>query len=285
MPTEEQQENNMENPISEIIKNVTKAVEIFADNLKKYDFSKVANNFIAPFYELSLEIEEAKKNPESLINYLEYVKKLSDYFWAMPYQIDGKSLKYIFENVNSEQEFDTYMQEYFTDEKIDSIFQDIQSKISENHQVILEQIIAAFKNNYYALINNSLISIIDNELSFYIENKRETTRKNIFTPIIKDLKDVPIKECNWINIIFLEMLENNIKIIFDFIHFDNISITTKKTIRRHTTQHGVMYSNEKIDSLMLINTLYNILYTKDYLLDYENKLEYSRKEKKFIYKK
>lgn len=277
MPNEANEENS-------IIKNIINAIETFADKLNKIDFSKVVDNFIVPFYELSLDLEEAKENPESLINYFEYMEKLSEYYWAMPYKIDGKTLKDIFENVSTEEEFDIYMQEYYTEEKIEDIFTYIENKISDKHKVILEQIIGGFKNNYYALVNNALISIIDNELSFYIENKTITTRKNIFKPILDELKDTPIEECNWGNILVLEMLENNIETIFEFIKFDNISISTQKTVRRHTTQHGVMYSNERIDSLMLINTLYNILYTKDFLLEYENKLEYSGRDKKFILK-
>lgn len=274
----------MPNEENSIIKNIINAIETFADKLNKIDFSKVVDNFIVPFYELSLDLEEAKENPESLINYFEYMEKLSEYYWAMPYKIDGKTLKDIFENVSTEEEFDIYMQEYYTEEKIEAIFTYIENKISDKHKVILEQIIGGFKNNYYALVNNALISIIDNELSFYIENKTITTRKNIFKPILDELKDTPIEECNWGNILVLEMLENNIETIFEFIKFDNIFISTQKTVRRHTTQHGVMYSNERIDSLMLINTLYNILYTKDFLLEYENKLEYSGRDKKFILK-
>lgn len=279
METEDSEKSEYLEAINKIIKNTTKIAETLVGILRQFDYSKIINNFIYPFYELSLEIEEAKKNPESLINYLEYVNKLSNYYWAMPYNIKGENLKEIFEQINSEQEFDVYMNEYFTDDKIENIFEDIQNKISENHKVVFEQIIGAFKLEYYALVNNAIISIIDDELSFYIQNKRETTRKGLFEPILEKLKRTPIEECNWINIIFLEILDNNIKTIFQKIVFDNIEITTKKQIRRHTTQHGKLYSNERIDTLMLINTLYNILNTKEYLLEYESKLKYNGKEK------
>lgn len=283
METEDSEKSEYLEAINKIIKNTTKIAETLVGILRQFDYSKIINNFIYPFYELSLEIEEAKKNPESLINYLEYVNKLSNYYWAMPYNIKGENLKEIFEQINSEQEFDVYMNEYFTDDKIENIFEDIQNKISENHKVVFEQIIGAFKLEYYALVNNAIISIIDDELSFYIQNKRETTRKGLFEPILEKLKRTPIEECNWINIIFLEILDNNIKTIFQKIVFDNIEITTKKQIRRHTTQHGKLYSNERIDTLMLINTLYNILNTKEYLLEYESKLKYNGKEKKFVF--
>lgn len=283
METEYSEKSEYLEAISKMIKNTTKIAEKLAGILRQFDYTKIINNFIFPFYELSLEIEEAKKNPESLINYLEYVNKLSNYYWAMPYKIKGENLKEIFEQINSEQEFDVYMSEYFSDDKIENIFADIQNKISENHRVVFEQIIEAFKLEYYALINNAIISIIDDELSFYIKDKRVTTRNGLFEPILERLKRIPIGECNWINIIFLEILDNNIKTIFQKIKFDNIEITTKKQIRRHTTQHGKLYSNERIDTLMLINTLYNILNTKEYLLEYEVKLKYSRKEEKFIF--
>lgn len=265
-----------------MIGNISSAIESFMNDLRKIDFSKLINNFIIPLEGFAEEVEKAKNNPDSLISYLEYVKNLSSYFWSMPYKIDGKSLKNIFENVNSEKAFDSYMLEYFTDDKINELFKDIKNKISTKHKDLFDQIVKAFDNGYYALINISLIAIIDDELSFYLKDKKTTTRKNIFEPILKKLKRVPIQECNYMNVIILEMLDNNIDIIFENVYFDNISISTQKITRRHSTQHGVIYSNEKIDSLMLVNTLYNILYTRDYLSIYENKLSYSRKEEKFI---
>ena len=279
MPKKKNTQNNV--MINEIVRNISSAMELFMTNLRKIDFSKLVNNFIIPLESFAEELEKAKNNPESLINYLEYVKKISYYFWAMPYKIDGKSLKNIFDNVNSEKEFDSYMLEYFTDEKIKGLFNDIRNKVSQKHKDLFEQITKSFENGYYALINIALIAIIDDELSFYLKDKKTTTRKNIFKQILKKLKRVPIQECNYMNIIILEMLDNNINIIFENIYFDNISITTEKITRRHPTQHGVIYSKEKKDSIMLINTLYNILYTRDYLLMYENKLSYSRKEEKF----
>ena len=74
------------------------------------------------------------------------------------------------------------------------------------------------------------------------------------------------------------MLNNNINLLFDNVNFNNITISNNKAIRRHTTQHGKKYSNKKIVSIMLLNTLYNLLYIKEDLKIYKGRLKI-KKEK------
>ena len=74
------------------------------------------------------------------------------------------------------------------------------------------------------------------------------------------------------------MLNNNINLLFDNVDFNNIKISNNKAIRRHTTQHGKKYSNKKIVSIMLLNTLYNLLYIKEDLKVYKQRLKV-KKEK------
>ena len=70
------------------------------------------------------------------------------------------------------------------------------------------------------------------------------------------------------------MISSNINLLYK--HFINKgSIHTHKKARRHTFAHGKLYSNDKIDALMLLNTLYYILLVQQELKEYESTLKYS----------
>lgn len=259
--------------MSYILNSTNQIVNTARQVFQQFDFQKIFDSILPPMRELSKQIRNEKDNSDSLLNYLSYIKKLADYYWVIPYNMDTSILKDIFDNVKSEVEFDNYMEKYFNENNINCIFTDIELKIQDKHKEMLDQVKNSFMQGYYALINNAIISIIDDEISFYTKNKQDTLRKDIFIPIINDLRKAKVEDCNWINIVYLRMLNNNINTLFDKINFNNIKINTNKSIRRHCSQHGKKYSNNKIDSLMLINTLYHLLYIKDNLKAYENKLK------------
>ncbi len=275
--------------INKICEPVRQAVQYASEYMKKigeqvrkvfeqYDFSKMYQNLLIPMQQFAQEIEKIKNDPDSLLNYMSYVKNLSNYFLAMPYSIDTSELKSIFENVKTEKEFDDYMKKYFTNQKLQQLFNDIKLKISRKHITIFKQIEQAFYNKQYSLINNAIISIIDDELSYYNYNKKETKRKDILYPIIEEYQKKDVSQCDWLDLFYLEMLNNNINLLFDNVDFNNIKISNNKAIRRHTTQHGKKYSNKKIVSIMLLNTLYNLLYIKEDLEVYKQRLKV-KKEK------
>lgn len=279
-------------PAKQAIQNISNSTKIFGEEIKKvfdkFDFSKIYDNILAPMKQLALKMEEAQKDPDSLINYMSYVENLSKYFWAMPYNIDTPELKIIFENVSSEKEFDNFMGKHFNKERLQNLFDDIKLKINKKHIIVFRQIEQAFYNKQYSLINNAIISIIDDELSYYTANKEETKRKDIFMPIIEEMSDTDVTKCNWLDLFYLEMLNNNLNILFDNVKFSKIVINNNKCIRRHTTQHGKKYSNQRIVSIMLLNTLYNLLYIKEDLKKYHNKLKIKKEKngsKQYILKK
>lgn len=274
--------NKICEPARQVVQYASEYMKKIGEQVKKvfeqYDFSKIYQNLLIPMQQFAQKIEELKNDPDSLLNYMSYVKNLSNYFWAMPYGIDTTELKSIFENVKSEKEFDDYMKKYFTNQKLQQLFNDIKIKISRKHITIFKQIEQAFYNRQYSLINNAIISIIDDELSYYNYNKKETKRKDILHPIIEEYEKEDISKCNWLNLFYLEILNNNINLLFDNVDFNNISINNNKAIRRHATQHGKKYSNKKIVSIMLLNTLYNLLYIKEEMKVYRKRLKV-KKEK------
>lgn len=275
VPTKEQ--------MDAIFYNTSKITNMIKELMKQFDFKAIFDSILPPLRKLSIDIQNAKGDSDSLLNYLEYTKKLAQYYWVIPYNINTANLKEIFESVNSENEFDSYMEDYFDTNLIESLFGDLTENIKEEHKELLKQIHNAFLEDSYALINNAIISIIDDELSYYIKDKRNTLRKNMFIPIIKDLSRANVTECNWINVLYLKMLNNNINTLFSSVNFNNIKIDTNKSVRRHCTQHGKKYSNKRIDSLMLLNTLYHLLLIKNDMQEYENKLQYIKRNKTCYY--
>ncbi|MCX8075234.1 MAG: hypothetical protein N2749_06605 [Clostridia bacterium] len=92
----------------------------------------------------------------------------------------------------------------------------------------------------------------------------------MFKPIINNLK------LEHELVFILIMLNNNINLLYEKIEFnEKIKINTSKKVRRNPNQHGQLYTNRKMDCIMLLNTLY-------YLTTIQNKL---RKYKSSIYKK
>ena len=266
VPTKEQ--------MDAIFSSTSKLTNMIKELMKQIDFKAIFDSILPPLRKLSIDIQNAKGNSDSLLNYLDYTKKLAQYYWVIPYNINTTNLKEIFENINSEKEFDIYMEDYFNDTLIDNLFIDIEKNIKKEHIELFRQINTAFLAESYALINNAIISIIDDELSYYIKDKQNTSRKDLFIPIIKDLSRVKISECNWINVLYLKMLNNNINTLFSKVNFNDIKINTNKSVRRHCTQHGKKYSNKRIDSLMLLNTLYHLLLIKSDMKEYEGALKY-----------
>lgn len=243
------------------------------------------NNKINPYFkELSEKIETAKKDLHSFLSWLNYYKKLSEYFWIYPYDMQSEKLYTILEKVNNEKEFDNYISKYFSKEKVKELFSELEKNIPRKHKIVLKQIEIAYNSKSYVLANVGLISIIDDLLSFYIYDKGCPIRLNLFNPIIEQLK----KEKTDIDEdLFLIMIANNyITNLYDNIEFnEKIEIKTNKKTRRHTCAHGKFYSNKRIDSIMLLNAIYYLLITQEILKIYKNKLFYDNKNGFYIPRK
>ena len=128
--------NEITKPAKQAVEQIQRIGEQVRKAFSQIDFSKLFDNYFEPMRQFAIKIDEAKKDPDSLMNYMSYVKNLSKYFWAMPYEIDTSELKQIFENVNSEKEFDEYMRKYFNKQKIQSLLDDIKKKINRKHIII-----------------------------------------------------------------------------------------------------------------------------------------------------
>lgn len=240
----------------------------------------INNSFFAS---LSKSLEEAKANPKSVYNWFEYYDRLSEFFWIIPYKMKPEELNEILVNVTTEKEFDRYISKYFNKEKVDLLINDIKGLITRSQdKKLFEQIVLAYNNKSYSLASMGLMSIIDNLLSYYLINKGCTSRIKLFEPIIKDIDrkygmsdDFPF---------IVMMINSNINLLYEDIGFnDKIKIKTNKKARRNPVSHGKSYSNKKIDTIMLFNTVYYLLVAKEELKEYKDSLCYDKNKKQFYF--
>ena len=265
--------SSVSNVIRQIAETQNQFVSTLADVMRK--------SIIPALNSLAISLEEAKNNPDSLLNWMHYYDKLSEFFWIMPYKITTEELHEILENAKTEKEFDKLINRYFNISKIESLTNDIGMMLPNNNQrKIFNQIVTAYKNKSYALASIGIITMIDNSLSYYLIDKGCTSRLRLFEPIINDLK---LKRSNSEIYFIVMMINSNINLLYEQIEFNNkISINTNKKARRNPISHGKSYSYKRIDTIMLMNTLYYLLVIQSELKQYKNSL-YKKSNKKEFY--
>lgn len=280
---------------SEILKNISNKLELFVENINQINFDNIKKSLI----NLSNQIDKIYSSinsdtsvlnsllqfindPDSYYNWVEYCEILNSYFWILPYKITTIELSSILKKVKTEKDFDKEISKFFTKEKINNLFNDIKNKLKRKYQLkFFNQIIEAYNKRLYGLCSVGIITIIDGMLSYYIKDKGCIKRLNMFMPIIEDLESANINEIGILPLI-VRMVNNNINTIYETINFDNIEIKTHKICRRNPIAHGRKYSYNKIDFIMLLNTLFYVVNLQDDLSIYKNYLVYNSKEKIFI---
>ena len=107
-------------------------------------------------------------------------------------------------------------------------------------------------------------------------NPGSVKRNGIFDPIVKYYGEYTPREVTfWIR---LDMLSHAVNIIFEQYNFkDKIDVITNKQARRHLSVHGIRYSNKRVDTLLLINTIYEISYNEKYLKPFVATIQYASK--------
>lgn len=268
-----QMTNSISITISQIVEVQKQFMNIISETISK--------NVSPALRALTFSLDEAKNNPDSLLSWMNYYNRMSEFFWIIPYKITTEELHAILQNVETEKEFDQYINTYFNKKKVELLIKDINSMLSNNNQrKIFNQIITAYKNKSYALASIGITTMIDNFLSYYLIDKGCTSRLNLFEPIIEDLD---MKKDNSDFSFIVMMVNSNINLLYEQIEFNNkISINTNKKSRRNPISHGKSYSYKKIDTIMLLNTMYYLLVIQHELKEYRNSL-YRNSNKKVFY--
>lgn len=265
---------------SEQIKNTIRVVSEFGNfvsNVASSDYMQsVKDNFIR----FENAVVEANNNPDSALNYYKYQKQLKAFHWAWPFNISAEELKILVEQANNEKEFDSIIMSFFSKDRIQEMFSFISNNMPRKHKVVFNQIVEAYRNKHYVLINNALFPIIDNILGILVDDKGCVTRRGLLHPIIKFYSEN--YRLSDIYFIFpLQMLSNNIDLIFENSDFNDVKIKTNKKVYRHLSAHGYMYSNNRVDTIMLLNTLTALLINMPYIDPFRNAIvKKSNKNKK-----
>lgn len=266
----------MTNSMSNVISQIAEVQKQFMNTISE----TIARNVSPALKALAFSLEEAKNNPDSLLSWMNYYNRMSEFFWIMPYKITTEELHEILQNVSTEKEFDQYINKYFNKAKVELLIKDISIMLPNNNQrKIFDQIVTAYKSKSYALASIGITTMIDNCLSYYLIDKGCTSRLKLFEPIIKDL-DLKRENSDFSFIVM--MVNSNINLLYEQIEFNNkISINTNKKSRRNPISHGKSYSYKKIDTIMLLNTMYYLLVIQNELKGYKNSLYRNSKKKEF----
>ena len=265
--------SGLANSMSSVISQIAEVQVQFINSI-----TEAINKSITPAFKvLSDSLEEARNNPDSRLSWMNYYDKLSEFFWIMPYKITTEELYEILKCVETEKEFDKYINRYFSKTKVNLLFSDINNMLTNNAQrKIFNQIVKAYENKSYALASIGITTMIDNSLSYYLIDKGCSARIKLFEPIINDLD---LKRNNSEFSFIVMMVNSNINLLYEKIEFNNkISINTNKKSRRNPIAHGKSYSYKKIDVIMLTNTLYYLLIIQNELKEYKNSLYKKNKD-------
>lgn len=271
------------NVIQQMTNSMSKAISQIAEVQKQFMNTiseTIAKNVSPALRALAFSLDEAKSNPDSLLSWMNYYNRMSEFFWIMPYKITTEELHEILQNVVTEKEFDQYINKYFNKAKVELLIKDISIMLpNKNQRKIFDQIVMAYKSKSYALASIGITTMIDNCLSYYLIDKGCTSRLKLFEPIIKDL-DLKRENSDFSFIVM--MVNSNINLLYEQIEFNNkISINTNKKSRRNPISHGKSYSYKKIDTIMLLNTIYYLLVIQNELKGYKNSLYRNSKKKEF----
>lgn len=259
--------------ISEVIKKINPMkdiIEKISEMVKPISAQIIENipRISTYFSEFAGILDQLAKNPNNIYNWIKFSKVLSSYFWFPPYLMSREQLMELLGSIESEEELDNKLDEYFTNEIVEQLFDDISSRLFEQHEDIWPQIKAAFYNESYALANTGLFSVIDSLCIFFVKSKKSTYRIDLFKPILDKEKR---QSNDFYNISILSMVNSNINFLY------GEDKNAHKLARRHLSQHGQFFSNNRIDTIMLLHTVYYLLECIDAYKEYKGKLIFDKK--------
>lgn len=241
--------------------------------------TKSFKGILTPFKKFKELYERAEANPNSVINHMKYEEALEGFYWAWPYGITGEKIKSILEKCQTETDFDKEMQKYFSRQRMQNIFKDIYNRLPKHHKMLFKQVEHSYWKGDYAIANNALMSIIDNLLKKYMFYSGSIKREGIMEPMMNYYGGFTPKEVPFC--LRMEMLSHCINFIFQRYDFSNtIHIATNKKANRHVAVHGLKYSNKRIDTILLSNTIYEILYHQKYMKPFEGTIKIHGKPQK-----
>ena len=240
--------------------------------------SSISPSFLEDMRKLSDSLKEAEKNPDSLYNQFAYRKALDGYHWTWPYEMSATQLKKTIDNTTDEKAFDQRMSRYYSGKRVKKLGDDIGRKLNRKDGYLIDQILSAFVRKHFAIANNTILSILDYQLSHLMKNKGNVRRYGLIQPIVKDYGYLPFRDIPFI--FRMDMLSHCLDFIFEDVSFsEKVTIRSNKKAKRHPMIHGFRYSNQRIDFILLLSALYELLSLQCFLEPYFGTMIIDKKTK------
>lgn len=251
-------------------------------NVDSINNSDMLDEYIKQYNELQKKVfRKLKFRPKSDIDE-QHVSLFKKFYWVIPYNYKKKDLRHI-SNIASKKQFDEYIINYFTDDKVKKMFKQLKSQYKvKNKRTIIEQIKHSYYQEHYATCITTIITLFDSTTLALI-NKNSTKQHNshnIISAIQKNIENDHIEGYIYELYLKINILNNFISKLYKPINkLKEASRIT--TLSRHINSHGVYYSNKKIDALRLLNAL---VYSNELIKDLNLNDSFTEEKNNFIIK-
>ena len=271
------------NIISDVIKNSigtsTKLSETIKSIINSYDFNNIINVAVSSKLQTIIQqLSESLKpiNLGDLSGYeTEYLKKR---FWVIPFEYEYKNVKQLTDLSNKG--FNNEMLKYFNKSRVNRLFTScIKKETKSDKKKLLRQV----KQNYilgnFSICNVALITYLDSLSLKFIDSSSRCQHKS--HEVVNNIHQYYEDHDTYQMYLKAEILKNFYDILYD--NENNLKNPNSKTLNRHLASHGTIYSDNKIDTLRLINAIWYIQsFTEE--TDFIDKFIYESKGKEKGYK-
>ena len=241
----------------DIINNAIESSNKLSNNLSKiinsYNFDNLMN--IAVSSKLQTTLQELTKVIKTF-----HVGDLSGYeteylknnFWVLPYDIEYKDINSL--TSLSNEEFNAKMLEHFTNDRINNLVDIcIKNEDKKDKKILLKQVQDNIEMGNYSICNVALINYLDGLTLNLIDESSPKKHTSHF--VIDALHKYYETHDSYLMFLKVEVLLNFYNSIYES---DDLKNPTKNDVNRNTTSHGAKFSNEKIDTLRLLNAIWYI---------------------------
>ena len=171
-------------------------------------------------------------------------------FWVLPYDMQYEDLKPLIKF--SREEVDTKMLNHFNDARVDELFEIcIKNEPKKDKQILLIQVKDNFKRKNFSVCNVALISYLDGLTLALIDessDKKHTSHKVINN--IEEYYEVHDSYDMYLNLGILAGF------YCELYKTDDLKKPASEFINRNDIAHGAKFSNEKIDSIRMLNAIW-----------------------------
>lgn len=208
------------------------------------------------------------------------VEKLNQFYWVIPFEIEYEKLEEVLK-IEDDTEFNNFVLEYFTNDKIKRIIEKISEKFqSADKRELMKQIEKAYLDGSYALCITALVTVMDGLTLDLIttDSKYQHLSYKAVDSMLEYINDAPLNEFGYELYLKVCILNNFYVKLYKYErHLKN---NRKDILSRHLNSHGVKYLNNKIDCLRIFNAIY---FCQEVLKETDMQDKFLRKEneKKF----